>query len=193
GFFEAKISGKGGHAAIPQQSIDPILAASNVILSLQHLVSREADPLDSQVVTIGKCQGGSAYNVIPDSVTIGGTFRAFSKQSFNQLKQRIEQINSNESIQMCPKADALMQVIIGQAAVQRCNATVDFLDGVKPFYPPTINNGDLHEHFVNVAVNMLGINKVESAMSPFMGAEDFSFYQEVIPGYFFFLGMKNAE
>ncbi|CAJ2663742.1 unnamed protein product [Trifolium pratense] len=175
GFFEAKISGKGGHAAIPQQSIDPILAASNVILSLQHLVSREADPLDSQVVTIGKCQGGSAYNVIPDSVTIGGTFRAFSKQSFNQLKQRIE------------------QVIIGQAAVQRCNATVDFLDEVKPFYPPTINNGDLHEHFVNVAVNMLGINKVESAMSPFMGAEDFSFYQEVIPGYFFFLGMKNAE
>jgi IAA-amino acid hydrolase len=175
GFFEAIISGKGGHAAIPQQSIDPILAASNVILSLQHLVSREADPLDSQVVTIAKCQGGSAYNVIPDSVTIGGTFRAFSKQSFNQLKQRIE------------------QVIIGQAAVQRCNATVDFLDGAKPFYPPTVNNGNLHEHFVNVAVNMLGINKVESAMTPFMGAEDFSFYQEVIPGYFFFLGVKNAE
>ncbi|GAU42224.1 hypothetical protein TSUD_351340 [Trifolium subterraneum] len=138
GFFEAKISGKGGHAAIPQQSIDPILAASNVILSLQHLVSREADPLDSQVVTIATCQGGSAFNVIPDSVTIGGTFRAFSKQSFNQLKQRIEQKVKSE-------------------------------------------------------MNMLGINKVESAMTPFMGAEDFSFYQEVIPGYFFFLGMKNAE
>ncbi|XP_058729486.1 IAA-amino acid hydrolase ILR1-like 4 [Vicia villosa] len=139
GFFEAKISGKGGHAAIPQQSIDPILAASNVIISLQHIISREADPLDSQVVTIAKFQGGSAFNVIPDYVTIGGTFRAFSKQSFNQLRQRIE------------------QVIIGQAGVYRCNATVDFLEDWEPFNPPTVNNEDLHEHFMNVAVNMLGI------------------------------------
>lgn len=175
GFFEAKINGKGGHAAIPQQSIDPILAASGAIISLQHLVSREADPLDSQVVTIAKIQGGNAFNVIPDHVTIGGTFRAFSKESFNQLRQRIE------------------EVIIGQAAVHRCNATVDFLHGVKPFYPPTVNNGDLHEHFVNVAVNMLGINNVDSVMTPFMGSEDFSFYQEVIPGYFFMLGVKNAS
>ncbi|CAJ2663738.1 unnamed protein product [Trifolium pratense] len=174
GRFEAKISGKGGHAALPQHSIDPILAASNVIISLQQLVSREADPLDSQVVTIAKFQGGSAFNVIPDNVIIGGTFRAFSKQSFNQLRQRIE------------------QVIIRQAAVHRCNATVDFLDEVKPAYPPTVNKGDLHKHFVNVAVNMLGINKV-SVMTPTMGAEDFSFYQEVIPGYLFFIGMKNAE
>ncbi|CAI8611596.1 unnamed protein product [Vicia faba] len=175
GFFEAKISGKGGHAAIPQQSIDPILAASNVIISLQHIVSHEADPLDSQVVTIAKFQGGSAFNVIPDYVTIGGTFRAFSNQSFNQLRQRIE------------------QVIIGQAAVHRCNATVDFLEDWEPFNPPTVNNEDLHEHFVNVAVNMLGVDKVDSAMTPFMGAEDFSFYQEVIPGYFFMLGVRNAS
>ncbi|KAG4961505.1 hypothetical protein JHK87_038138 [Glycine soja] len=91
GFFEATINGRGGHAAIPQHSIDPILAASNVIVSLQHIVSREADPLDSQVVTVGKFQGGGAFNVIPDSVAIGGTFRAFSKESFMQLRQRIEQ------------------------------------------------------------------------------------------------------
>ncbi|XP_045788095.1 IAA-amino acid hydrolase ILR1-like 4 isoform X3 [Trifolium pratense] len=171
GRFKAKISGKGGHAALPQHSIDPILAASNVIVSLQQLVSREADPLDSQVVTIAKFHGGSAFNVIPDYVTIGGTFRAFSKQSFNQLRQRIE------------------QVIIGQAGVHRCNATVD----VKPGYPPTVNNFDLHEHFVKVAVKMLGINKVDSFMTPIMAAEDFSFYQEVIPGYLFFLGVKNVE
>ncbi|CAL4949232.1 unnamed protein product [Urochloa decumbens] len=91
GVFEAVISGKGGHAALPHHTIDPILAASNVIVSLQQLVSREADPLDSQVVTVGKFQGGGAFNVIPDSVTIGGTFRAFSKESINQLKQRIEE------------------------------------------------------------------------------------------------------
>ncbi|CDP03213.1 unnamed protein product [Coffea canephora] len=95
GFFDAVIKGKGGHAAIPQTSIDPILAASNIIISLQHLISREADPLDSQVVTVGKFQGGAAFNVIPDSVAIGGTFRAFSKDSFRQLKQRIEEAGSS--------------------------------------------------------------------------------------------------
>ncbi|XP_058743579.1 IAA-amino acid hydrolase ILR1-like 4 [Vicia villosa] len=174
GRFEAKISGKGGHAASPHEAIDPILAASSVIISLQYLVSREADPLDSQVVTVAKFQGGSAFNVIPDYVTIGGTYRAFSNQSFIHLRQRIEQI------------------IVGQAAVHRCNATVDFLDEEKPSYPPTVNDSTLHEHFVNVAVNMLGIDKVDSAMTPAMAAEDFAFYQEVIPGYFFMLGMQNA-
>lgn len=172
GFFEAVIGGKGGHAAIPQHSIDPILAASNVIVSLQHLVSREADPLDSQVVTVAKFQGGGAFNVIPDSVSIGGTFRAFSKESFTQLKQRIE------------------EVITGQASVQRCIATVDFLTEEKPFFPPTINNNDLHKYFQTVAGDMLDTQKVK-VMSPMMGSEDFSFYQEVMPGYLFFLGMKN--
>ncbi|KAK6264180.1 Peptidase M20 - like 10 [Theobroma cacao] len=174
GFFEAVISGKGGHAAIPQHSIDPILAASNVIVSLQHLVSREADPLDSQVVTVAKFQGGGAFNVIPDSVTIGGTFRAFSKESLTQLKQRIE------------------EVIKGQAAVQRCSATVDFYENEKPvpIFPPTVNNKDLHEHFQNVAGDMLGADKVKD-MQPLMGSEDFAFYQEAIPGYFFMLGMRD--
>ncbi|KAJ0488527.1 putative peptidase M20, bacterial exopeptidase dimerization domain-containing protein [Helianthus annuus] len=171
GFFEAVITGKGGHAAIPQHSIDPILAASNVVVSLQHLVSREADPLDSQVVTVAKFQGGGAFNVIPDSVTIGGTFRAFSKESFMQLKQRIE------------------EVIIGQATVQRCNATVEFSSKDKPFFPATINDNKLHEFFQNVAGNILGPTNVKT-MLPLMGSEDFSVYQEVIPGYFYFLGMK---
>ncbi|KAG5104190.1 hypothetical protein JHK82_041160 [Glycine max] len=174
GFFEATINGRGGHAAIPQHSIDPILAASNVIVSLQHIVSREVDPLDSQVVTVGKFQGGGAFNVIPDSVTIGGTFRAFSKESFMQLRQRIE------------------QVITGQAAVQRCNATVNFLDDEKPFSPPTVNNGDLHGYFESVAGSLLGVNNVKE-MQPLMGSEDFAFYQEVFPGYFFLLGMDNAS
>ncbi|XVF86767.1 hypothetical protein PTKIN_Ptkin18bG0069300 [Pterospermum kingtungense] len=176
GFFDAVISGKGGHAAIPQHSIDPILAASNVIVSLQHLVSREADPLDSQVVTVAKFQGGGAFNVIPDSVTIGGTFRAFSMESLTRLKQRIE------------------EVIKGQAAVQRCSATVDFHENDKPvaIFPPTVNNKDLHEHFLSVAGDMLGTDKIKE-MQPLMGSEDFSFYQEAIPGYFFMVGMQDES
>ncbi|KAK1416870.1 hypothetical protein QVD17_25987 [Tagetes erecta] len=174
GFFEAVITGKGGHAAIPQHAIDPILAASNVVVSLQHLVSREVNPLDSQVVTVAKFQGGGAFNVIPDSVTIGGTFRAFSKESFMQLKQRIE------------------EVIIGQATVHRCNATVEFSTKDRPFIPVTINDNNLHKYFQNVAGDVLGPSNVKS-MLPLMGSEDFSVYQEVIPGYFYFLGMKTES
>ncbi|KAK8351382.1 hypothetical protein V6Z11_A05G029000 [Gossypium hirsutum] len=169
-FFEAVINGKGGHAALPQHTVDPILAASNVIVSLQHLVSREADPLDSQVVSIGKFQGGGAFNVIPDSVTIGGTFRAFSTETFVQLKQRIE------------------EVITKQAIVQRCNAKVIFHESSS--YPVCFNNKELHEHFRKVAVEMLGVHNVVEAVAN-MGGEDFAFFSEVIPGLFFFLGMKN--
>ncbi|KAL9443697.1 hypothetical protein AB3S75_016966 [Citrus x aurantiifolia] len=170
GFFEAVINGKGGHAAIPQHTIDPIVAASNVIVSLQHLVSREADPLDSQVLTVAKFEGGGAFNIIPDSVTIGGTFRAFSEESIIQLKQRIE------------------EVVMKQASVQRCNATVTFDD--KSFYPVTVNNKNLHEHFQKVAADMLGIQNIKENR-PLMGTEDFSFFAEAIPGYFYYLGMND--
>ncbi|EYU30670.1 hypothetical protein ABFS82_11G057100 [Erythranthe guttata] len=172
GFFEAKISGKGGHAAIPQQTIDPILASSNIIVSLQQLVSREADPLDSQVVTIAKFRGGHAFNVIPDSVTIGGTFRAFSKQGFIELKHRIE------------------EVITLQAAVQRCNASVNFYGEEKPFYPVTSNDKELHQHFLKIARSMIGDEKIQE-LQPSMGSEDFSFFAESIPGYFYYVGMVN--
>ena len=74
--------------------------------------------------------------------------------------------------------------------MHRCNATVDFLENEKPIFPPTVNDKELHEHFQNGAGDMLGIDKVKE-MQPVMGSEDFSFYQEMIPGYFFFLGMEN--
>lgn len=172
GFFGAVISGKGGHAALPHNAIDPILAASNVIISLQHLVSREADPLDSQVVTVGRFDGGSAFNVIPDSVTIGGTFRSFSKQGLLLLKERIE------------------EVISQQATVYRCNATVTF--DQKSLYPATVNNIELHQYFKGIATEMLGSENVIE-MQPGMGAEDFSFFAEAVPGCFFSLGMKNES
>ncbi|KAI3944242.1 hypothetical protein MKW98_016472 [Papaver atlanticum] len=156
GIFEAVISGKGGHAAIPRHTIDPILAASNIILSLQHIVSREADPLDSQVVTVTKFHGGEAFNVIPDTVTIGGTFRALSKEKLVKLMHRIE------------------EVIIAQASVNKCNATVDFFTH-DSLYPVTYNNEVLHQHFINVQEIY------------------FSFFSNLIPGYFFFLGMKNES
>lgn len=79
---------------------------------------------------------------------------------------------------------------MGQAAVQRCNATVNFFSNEKPFFPPSVNDKDLHKLFQKVAGNMFGSDGVKE-MQPLMGSEDFAFYQEVIPGYFFFLGMKD--
>ncbi|KAI5422728.1 variant 2, IAA-amino acid hydrolase ILR1-like 1, partial [Lathyrus oleraceus] len=161
-----------GLHVVPELPIGEVASRSGPLLAGS---GRFEAKISGKVVTVAKFQGGSAFNVIPDYVTIGGTYRDFSKQSFNHLRQRIEQI------------------IVGQAAVHRCNATVDFLDEVKPSYPPTINDGDLHEHFVNVAVNMLGVSKVNSAVTPYIAAEDFAFYQEIMPGYFFMVGVKNAK
>ncbi|KAJ0089726.1 hypothetical protein Patl1_13405 [Pistacia atlantica] len=155
-----------------QHTIDPILAASNVIVSLQHLISRETDPLDAKVVTVAKFQGGGAFNVIPDSVTIGGTYRAFTKESFVQLKERIE------------------EVIMKQASVQRCNATVNFNANNLISYPVTVNNKELHEYFLSVAGDMLGLHNIKEKQ-PGMGAEDFSFFAEAVPGYFFYIGMDD--
>ncbi|XP_038984064.1 IAA-amino acid hydrolase ILR1-like 1 [Phoenix dactylifera] len=174
GMFEAYISRKGGHAAAPQDSVDPILAASASIISLQNLISREADPLDSQVVSVTNFHGGSSYSTIPDSVTIGGTFRAFTKKSFDVLKQRIE------------------EVIKGQVAVYRCTARLEFFELQHPPIPPTVNNKRIYEYVRQVSKEIVG-NK-NTQMSPrVMGSEDFAFYLEQIPGSLLFIGTRNEK
>nr|CAB3478075.1 unnamed protein product [Digitaria exilis] len=176
GFFEAVITGVGGHAAIPQSSVDPVVAASSVVLSLQSLVSREADPLDSQVVTVTRFLAGGALNVIPGSVTIGGTFRCFSGEGFTRLKRRIE------------------EVVVAQAAVHRCAASVDFGVGGSPLLPPTVNAASLHDHFEAVAADTVGVGSVRAAMRPCMGSEDFAAFAEAVPeSYFYFVGIRNEE
>ena len=85
-----------------------------------------------------------------------------------------------------------MQVITGQAAVHRCNATVNFLEEETPFIPPTINNGGLHDHFQSVAGRLLGVDKVKD-QQPMLGSEDFAFYQAALPGYIFLLGMEDVS
>ncbi|KAK4835046.1 hypothetical protein QYF36_004507 [Acer negundo] len=174
GSFKAKITGKGGHAAIPQNSIDPILAASSSVISLQNIVSREIDPLDSQVVSVAMIHGGTAYNIIPDDATIAGTFRAFSKKSFYALRERIE------------------QVIKGQAAVHRCSAEVDFTGREHPAIPPTSNDEQIYEHARRVSIEILGEESIKLAPS-FTGSEDFAFYLDEIPGSFLFLGIWNEK
>ncbi|KAK8928207.1 IAA-amino acid hydrolase ILR1-like 7 [Platanthera zijinensis] len=91
GRFLATIKGRGGHAASPHRTIDPVIATSFAILSLQQLVSRESDPLESKVVSVGTVKAGEAHNVIPDSVTFGGTFRSVTTEGLYSLLQRIRE------------------------------------------------------------------------------------------------------
>ncbi|KAJ4961696.1 hypothetical protein NE237_021606 [Protea cynaroides] len=174
GSFKAEITGKGGHAALPQESIDPILAASSSVVSLQHIVSRETDPLQSQVVSVSTFQSGKAFNVIPDSAIIGGTFRAFSKQNLDSLKQRIQ------------------QVITGQATVHRCSATVEFSEEDHPLIPPTVNNERVYSIMHHISTEIVGDNNTHTAPC-LMGSEDLAFYLDKIPGSFLLIGTKNEK
>ncbi|KAH9606965.1 hypothetical protein KSS87_013740 [Heliosperma pusillum] len=150
-------------------SADTILAASSTVISLQGIVSREADPLDSKVVSVtmidqsDRARGG---------VVITGTFRAFS--DMQQLLDRIE------------------TVIKGQAKVFKCSATVDFFEEEFPLYPPMVNDEKMFQHVKKAAVGLFGVDKFRT-VGPVMGAEDFSFYAKVVPAAFYYVGVRNEE
>ncbi|KAK4419428.1 IAA-amino acid hydrolase ILR1-like 7 [Sesamum alatum] len=171
--FSVIIQGKGGHAASPHKTRDPIVALSMMILALQHIVSRETDPLEARVVSIGFVQGGEALNVIPETVKFGGTFRFMNSESYSYLKQRIK------------------EVIETQATVHHCTAVVDFMeDKLKP-YPATINHPTIYEHAKGVGENLLGEQNVQ-LHTMMMAAEDFSFYAQKMPAAFFMIGTRNG-
>ncbi|KAG6626931.1 IAA-amino acid hydrolase ILR1-like 6 [Carya illinoinensis] len=172
GFFRAVINGRRGSAGDPHHSVDPILAASAAVISLQGIVSREANPLDSQVVSVTSFNGGDNLDTIPDTVILGGTFRAFSNTSFYQLLHRIE------------------EVIVEQASVYRCSGTVDFFQNESTIYPPTVNDEKMYEHVRKVAIDLVGPTNFR-VVPPMMGAEDFSFYSQVVPAGFFYIGIRN--
>ncbi|AES72661.1 putative peptidase M20 [Medicago truncatula] len=172
--FEAKIEGVGGHAAFPHQTVDPLLATSLAILALQQLVSREIDPLHSQVLSVTYIKGGDALNVIPSYVKFGGTLRSQTTEGMYHFRQRLKEI------------------IEGQASVHRCNAYVDFKEEAFTPYPAVVNDKDLHLHVERVGRLMLGPDNVHEAKKAMVG-EDFAFYQEVIPGVLFSIGIRNKK
>lgn len=169
--FEVIIKGKGGHAAAPHKTADPLLAACSTILSLQQLISRETDPLESRIISVGFMNGGNVHDVIPESVTFGGTFRSMTTEGIDYLRQRIQ------------------EVIVSQAAVHRCTATVKFMD--RPYVSMT-NDDNLYNIAKTVAIGLLG----EANVYPFprvMGAEDFSFYSQKMPAALFTVGIRNES
>ncbi|KAF5750556.1 Iaa-amino acid hydrolase 4 [Tripterygium wilfordii] len=172
--FLAIIRGKGGHAAMPQETRDPVLAASFAILALQQLVSREADPLVPMVVTVGFVGAGQARNVIPELVKFGETFRSMTTEGLSFLKLRIK------------------EVIEMQAIVNRCTATVDFFEHKRRPYPATVNDEAMYKHAKGVGEKLLGQSNV-LFLPQIMALEDFSFYSQKIAAAFYMIGTKNES
>ncbi|XP_052161875.1 IAA-amino acid hydrolase ILR1-like 7 [Oryza glaberrima] len=172
GRFLATITGKGGHAAGPHNAVDPILTASSAIVSLQQIVARETDPLEAAVISVTFMKGGDAYNVIPESVSFGGTFRSLTSEGLSYLKKRIKEI------------------VEAHATVHRCTATVDFMEEERIPYPATVNDEGMYHHARAVAVDVLGEDGVKVG-TPFMGGEDFAFYAQRFPAAFFMIGVGN--
>lgn len=168
--FEARIEGKGGDAAEPHTNADPILAASYSILALQQLISRELDPLDSQVLSVTTVKGGTTLNLTPSHVVLRGSLRSLTTEGLKQLRKRVK------------------EVIEGQAAVHRCNAYFDRTEDY--LLPAVVNDEVMHQHVMRVGKLVLGPENILIA-NKVMASEDFAFYQEVIPGVMFSIGIRN--
>ncbi len=166
--FTITVHGKGAHAAMPQHGADPILAAAHIVTALQCIVSRETDPLRSRVVTIGSVNGGSAFNIIPDTVTMTGTLRAFS------------------SAEAADGAESLRRVVEHTALALGVTATLDYEVG----YPPLINPADAVELVRPALEAAVGANHVVRPQ-PWMGGDDFARYQLKVPGVFVLIGSRN--
>ncbi|XP_008783551.1 IAA-amino acid hydrolase ILR1-like 5 [Phoenix dactylifera] len=173
-FFGAKIEGKGGEAANPHLSVDPVVAASFTILAMQQLISRENDPLHSQVLSVTYVKGGAAFDFTPSFVEFGGTLRSLTTEGLHRLQRRVE------------------EVIEIQAAVHRCKAFISMKYEEYPFYPAVVNDGSLHHHVERVGGILLGPDNVKMGKKV-MAGEDFAFYQELIPGVIFAVGIRNEK
>jgi amidohydrolase len=168
--FQVEVQGKGGHAASPHESVDPVAIGAQIVTALQTLVSRETDPMDTVVVTVGMFQGGHAFNVRPDTVTFGGTVRAFDMDKLDEVNRRIE------------------ETATGIAASMGGSATVTIHRG----YPPTINDGAVSELVRQAVTDAVGEENV-GTIEPKLGGEDFSHFLRAKPGTFFFVGSRNEE
>jgi hippurate hydrolase len=164
------IKAKGGHAAAPQFTADPILIASNLIISLQQIVSRNNNPFNPSVLSITSFQGGNTTNVIPSEVKLMGTFRAMNEQWRFEAHKLITKMATE--------------------LVQSMGAEIDIRIDVG--YPFVLNNATLTETAKKIGEEYVGKENVEEAELR-MGAEDFAYYSHKIPGCFFRLGAGNIK
>lgn len=164
--FAIEIEGRGGHAAKPHQTIDPVLVGAHIVTALQSIVARSVDPVHSAVVTVATFHAGTTDNVIPQTATLSGTVRALHPDVRAAVEQR------------------LRHVVRSTADVFGATATVTWREG----YPVTMNDPASARFAADVARRVVGADAVDEDAEPMMGAEDFSYYLQRRPGAFLFTG-----
>jgi hippurate hydrolase len=164
--WDIVIKGVGGHAAQPHASVDPIIVAADMVHALQTVISRSKNPLDQAVLSITQIHAGDAYNVIPGEAVLRGTVRTYSVEALDKIEADMRRI-----------ATTLPQVYGG-------TGELDFVRA----YPPLVNWEQETAFAAQVAEDAFGAEHVLRDMPPFMGAEDFSFFLEAVPGSYLFLG-----
>ena len=169
--FWIRITGKGGHAARPHRTIDPIVVGSHIVLALQSVVARRVDPLHSAVLSITQFHAGSTGNVIPQEAVLNGTVRTLRPQ----VQDEVEQM--------------LTDMAIATAAAHGAQAVVEYTRG----YPPVVNAATPTERAALAATRLVGADKVIRKRPPGMGGEDFSFMALRVPGCFVRFGQADGE
>ena len=167
--FSIVVKGRGGHGAMPHQTIDSLLVGAQLVVALNTIISRNIDPLEQAVLSVGVFQAGEVYNIIPDTAIIKGTVRTFDRIVYNTIFARVEQITKG----ICEAAGATYQ-----------------LDNL-PGFPPVVNNPSIAAVLASAGKEVLGEENVLT-IGPVMGGEDFSYYQQKIPGAFLFIGAGNV-
>ncbi|MBW4445621.1 MAG: amidohydrolase [Spirirestis rafaelensis WJT71-NPBG6] len=167
--FKCTILGKGGHGAMPHQTIDSIVVAAQIVNALQTIVSRNVDPIDSAVVTVGELHAGTKLNIIPDTARMSGTIRYFKPDLKGFFKKRIEQI------------------IAGVCQSHGASYDLEYWG----LYPPTINNADMAELVRSQAEQVIETPMGVVPECQTMGGEDMSYFLQAVPGCYFFLGSAN--
>jgi hippurate hydrolase len=164
--FEITVHGKGGHAAMPHLARDPLLAAAQMVAAFQSIVSRNLDPLEAALISVTQFQGGSAWNIIPETVVLRGTARSFREEVQQLLESRLREITA------------------GVAAAAGVEADLNY----QRLYPPTVNTDRETGQAVRAACRVAAAEQVITNMKPQMGSEDFSFMLKQRPGAYICLG-----
>ena len=160
------ITGKSGHGAMPHKTIDPLMAFTKIVDGYQTIVSRNLSPFDPGVVTIGKFCGGSAQNIIADTVKFWGTIRTFKEENTEFIIDRIKEIHRGIELSYRVKIDEKIDIV----------------------YPPVVNDKELYKNFVETMKDMNYVEHEALTIS-----EDFAYYQKEVPGVFMLLGTRSEE
>jgi len=163
-----RVEGRGAHGAYPHRGIDPILAASHIVVALQSIVARNVDPIDHAVVTVGSIHGGTVCNIIPTECTLEATLRAHNARTREGLRESVRRIAENT------------------ARALGATAHVEMEEG----YPVTVNDPALSRWVVDVGREVLGPDRVVTDEPPSMGGEDFAYYGQKVPAVMFRLGVR---